>query len=161
MRSKSFTGNIFLHNTSTTYKSLLFISNINISYTTLAQPKIITDNIILRFTHSTSFLLNLRKMISRIYTYTTLNLFQHYHSTLKSYNLILTTIIQLDFRIFYLHNLKFLPTIALFTILVQPLSLDQYKLIYVFYICATLNFYLYGNMTCFMLHSDFLIFMAY
>ena len=96
----------------------------NISYATLAQPKIITDNIILRFTHSTWFLLNSRKMISRIYTYTTLNLFQHYHSTLKSYNLILTTIIQLDFRIFYLHNLKSLPTTALFTILVQPLSLD-------------------------------------
>ena len=67
-------------------------------------------------------------MISGVYTCTTWNLRQKYHSTIDLHNLILTTFVQLSSRVVYLYNLKFSLPISLFTTLAQPHFL---------YICTT------------------------
>ena len=73
---------------------------------TPTKPKIIFVNIILRYTHSTWFSLSSQKVISEVYTCTTWYLCWQYHSTLHSHNLILTTFVQLDFKVLHLYNLK-------------------------------------------------------
>ena len=45
---------------------------------------------------------------------------QKYHCTLHSHNLTFTTLIQFDFRLLHLHNLKSLSTIWLYSTLAQP-----------------------------------------
>ena len=58
-----------------------------------------------------------------------------------------------DFKILYLHNLKSLSTIWLYT----TCSLHLYNLISGFYTCTTWTFWLNGKVTYFMLHSQTLI----
>ena len=64
-------------------------------YATSVQPEIVTDNIILCYTHSTWFSLNSWKMISGVYTCTIWNLCLRYHRKLHSHKLIFTTFLQL------------------------------------------------------------------
>ena len=75
-------------------------------YARLSQPETVTKKIILRYIHSTWLLLSSQKMISGVYTCITWNLCRHYHSTLHSHNLILATLVQLDFKVLHMHNLK-------------------------------------------------------
>ena len=86
-------------------------------YATPVQPKIGTDKIIQRYTHSTWFLYALRKWCQRLYNLKSL---RRYHCTLHSHNLTFTTSVKFDFRILHLHNLKSLSTIWLYTTLAQP-----------------------------------------
>ena len=56
-------------------------------YAKSAQPEILTDNMILCYTHSTWFSLNSYNLILHVYTCTTWNLRWRYHCTLDSCNL--------------------------------------------------------------------------
>ena len=88
-------------------------------YATTAQPKIVTDKIIQRYTHSIWFFkltendfkgLHLRNLKS----------LRRYHGTLHLHNLTFTKLVQFAFRILHLHNLKSSPTIWFYTTLAQP-----------------------------------------
>ena len=65
-----------------------------------------------------------------------------------------------DFRGLHLHNLKFLSTIWLYNRRTW-LSLHLYNLILGFYTCTAWNFYLFGKVTYFTLHSHTLIFITF
>ena len=88
---------------------------------TPAQPKIVTNKVILRYISSTWLCRKwLQKMIPDVYTCTTWNVCRQYHCTLHSHYLTFTTLVQYNFRVLHLHNLKSLSTVLLYTTLAQP-----------------------------------------
>ena len=126
-------------------------------YALPAQPEIVTNKIILRYTHSTWLLFRSQKMILEVCTCSTCNLCRQYHFTLHLNNLILTRFVQLDFKVLYLHKLKSFSTISLYTI---HALLHSYILISGFYTCTTWNLHLFGKMTYFTLHLHTRIFLT-
>ena len=73
-------------------------------YATPVQPKIGTDKIIQRYTHSTLFTLSENDF--RCLHLDDWKSLRRYHRTLHPHNLTFTTSIKFDFRILHLHNLK-------------------------------------------------------
>ena len=88
-------------------------------YATPVQPKIGTDKIIQRYTHSTWFFHALRKFFRGLHLHNLKSL-RRYHCTLHSHNLTFTTSVEFYFRILHLHDVKSLSKIWLYTTLAQP-----------------------------------------
>ena len=87
-------------------------------YTTPVQPKIGTDKIIQRYTHSTLFTLSENDF--RCLHLDDWKSLRRYHRTLHPHNLTFTISIKFDFKILHQRNLKSLSTIWLHAALAQP-----------------------------------------
>lgn len=105
----------------------------------------------------------IRKNVSskkkNMFTYTW-NICSQYHSTLQSHNMILTALLQLDFRVLQLHNLKSLPMTSLYTTLTQP---DFHCIRKTWFKLSTLaqpKIFFYGKVTYFTLHFHILVFIT-
>ena len=130
-------------------------------YATPVQPKIGTDKIIQRYTHSTWFFYALRKWFQR---------FTPAQPEIFAKISLYTTLAQPDF--YYISKIWFQDSTP-----AQPenfvdhmvvhytrktwLSLHLYNLISGFYTCTTWNLFPYGKVTYFTLHSHILIFIAF
>ena len=123
-------------------------------YATPVQPKIGTDKIIQRYTHSTWFFYALRKWFQR---------FTPAQPEIFAKISLYTTLAQPDFyyisKIWFQDSITAQPEIFVDDMVVQYsrttwLSVHLYNLISGFYTCTTWNFYLYGKVTYFTLHSQ-------
>ena len=130
-------------------------------YATPVQPKIGTDKIIQRYTHSTWFFYALRKWFQR---------FTPAQPEIFAKISLYTTLAQPDFyyisKIWFQDSTPAQPEIFVDDMVVHYtrttwLSRHLYNLISGFYTCTTWNLYLYGKVTYFTLHSHTLIFITF
>ena len=130
-------------------------------YATPVQPKLLRTKLLNTTLIQPDFLSS-QKMISEVYTCTNWNLCEDIILRCTRTARLLLRLVQFDFRVLHLHNLKSLSTID---------CVHYTRTTWLFHYirttwfqgsnnCTTWNLYLYGKMTYFTLHSHNLIFIT-